>query len=599
MAKRSCWVHVCFAPLLIMLLELDCPARAQEAGVPYEVKIEGVDNDALRETLRAASALEAQKNRPPDSVFVLRRLAERDVVNLVQALRAQAYYGAVATAAMDESARPVKIVLQVHPGPQYVFEDVEIDYVERPENPAKPLPDVYDLTLSLYRPALTENILASQGELVLLLKERGFPYPEALQPRVTVDHATRGVRVVYPVRTGPVATFGKTEIEGNTTVREDFLRARIPWKWGDRFDSRLLDKYDKYLRDTGLFSVSGVNVVKHLDEQGRVPIAVDLRERAHRTLKRGISFQSDEGLGARVSWENRNLFGRGERLTLNAQASQLEYRIEALYAKAQFVRPDQTLGLQARVSEEDTDAYYARSASVSGSVERALTEHLSLGTGLGFRALNVRQFDEENTYNLVSAPSFFSADYHKGDPLNPEGGGRLALRLTPFLDVTNSGVSFLRSQITYSHYFKANETPRVILAGRINMGSILGGERDEIPAAERFYAGGGGSIRGYEYQKVGPLREDTPLGGRSLLEFSIEARTRISNRFGIVPFLDGGTVFESPYPTFGRTLRWGAGIGFRYFSPIGPIRFDVAVPLNRRSGIDEAFQIYISLGQAF
>jgi translocation and assembly module TamA len=138
-----------------------------------------------------------------------------------------------------------------------------------------------------------------------------------------------------------------------------------------------------------------------------------------------------------------------------------------------------------------------------------------------------------------------------------------------------------------------------VLAGRVNVGAIAGSQRNRIPADERFYAGGGGSIRGYEHQKVGPLRDDTPLGGRSLLEFSIEARTRISNRFGIVPFIDGGTVFESAYPTFGRTLRWGAGIGFRYFSPIGPIRFDVAVPLNRRSGIDKAFQIYISLGQAF
>jgi len=599
MTKRSCWAHVCFVPLLIMLLELDSPARAQEAQVPYEVKIEGVDNDGLRQALLAASALEVRKDRPPDSVLVLRRLAERDEVNLLRALRAQAYYGAEVTLVLDESARPVEIVMQVEPGRQYEFVDVEIDYVERPENPPQSLPDVYDLSLSLYRPALTNDILASQGELVTLLKERGFPYPETLQPRVTVDHATRGVHVVYPVRTGPVASFGKTEIEGNTAVRESFLRARIPWKRGDLFDSRLLDKYDKYLRDTGLFSASGVNVVEHLDEQGRVPIRVDLRERTHRTLTLGIRFQSDEGLGARVSWENRNLFGREEHLTLNGLVSQEEYTLEAIYMKPQFVRPDQVLRLQSKASEEDTEAYYARSASVSASVERALTERLSVGTGLGFRALNVRQFNEDNTYNLVSAPSFFNADFHKGDPLNPVGGWRLALRLTPFLDISNSGVSFLRSQVTYTHYVQVTETPRVVLAGRVNVGAIAGSQRNRIPADERFYAGGGGSIRGYEHQKVGPLRDDTPLGGRSLLEFSIEARTRISNRFGIVPFIDGGTVFESAYPTFGRTLRWGAGIGFRYFSPIGPIRFDVAVPLNRRSGIDKAFQIYISLGQAF
>lgn len=591
---------------LLFLFACGSAAAAEEAekagqapGLPYTVEIQGVENETLKTALRDASALVAREKRPPESTIVLRRLAERDVVNLLQALRARAYYGAQVEPELDESSRPIRAVLRVQPGPQYVIRNIQIEYLEPPANPPKPLPTAEDLGLSVDTPALAENILTAQGKLTGLLKERGFPYPDALEPVVTADHATQEVVVVYPVRPGPVARFDGTRISGNKTVREGFLRTQIPWEEGELFDERLLKEYDKYLRKTGLFSVSGVAAAKELDAQGRVPVLVNVRERARRTVKAGVSYGSDVGLGARAGWENRNLFGRAEDLNLNAKISQEEYTFEALLAKPQFLRPDQVLRLGAKLCQEDTDAYYAKSASVSALVERTLTERLKCGTGLAFRTLRVRQFDEENTYNLFSAPSFFSADRRKGDLLNPSGGGRLTVRLTPFVDVTSSGVAFLRSQVTYAHYLEVSKMPRLVLAGRVKAGSITGAARNEVPADERFYAGGGGSIRGYEYQKVGPLRDDTPLGGRSLFEVSLEARARISERFGIVPFVDGGSVFESAYPTFGRTLRWGAGLGFRYFSPIGPIRLDVAVPLNARANVDKAFQIYISLGQAF
>jgi len=121
----------------------------------------------------------------------------------------------------------------------------------------------------------------------------------------------------------------------------------------------------------------------------------------------------------------------------------------------------------------------------------------------------------------------------------------------------------------------------------------------DVPADERFYAGGGGSIRGYSYQSVGPLSGGDPVGGRSLLELSTELRLRLGERFGFVGFLDGGSAFGAAFPDFDEELLWGTGLGFRYFTAVGPLRLDFAVPLDRRHGIDDAFQVYISLGQAF
>ena len=159
---------------------------------------------------------------------------------------------------------------------------------------------------------------------------------------------------------------------------------------------------------------------------------------------------------------------------------------------------------------------------------------------------------------------------------------------------------FLSSLAGGSAYYAIDSEARFILAGRGRVGSIVGESTEDVPANKRFYAGGGGSVRGYEFQSVGPLdNDDDPLGGRSLIAVGAELRTRITDSIGLVPFVDGGTVYDSSYPDFDETFRWAAGLGLRYFTGFGPIRLDVAVPLNKRDDIDDDFEIYISFGQAF
>ncbi|HSR71931.1 MAG TPA: BamA/TamA family outer membrane protein, partial [Kiloniellales bacterium] len=188
----------------------------------------------------------------------------------------------------------------------------------------------------------------------------------------------------------------------------------------------------------------------------------------------------------------------------------------------------------------------------------------------------------------------------RDDLLDPTRGTRLSLTLTPYGGVGDQSLAFLRSTLGGTAYYAIDEGRRFVVAGRARLGSILGDDTEEIPANKRFYAGGGGSIRGYEFQKVGPLDENNePLGGRSLVELGVELRIRVTEEIGIVPFLDGGTVFDSPYPDFEEDLRWATGLGLRYFTAIGPLRLDVAVPLDKREGIDDDYQFYISLGQAF
>ena len=197
-------------------------------------------------------------------------------------------------------------------------------------------------------------------------------------------------------------------------------------------------------------------------------------------------------------------------------------------------------------------------------------------------------------YLTGALPSSLSYD-GSDDLLNPTRGYRLAARVSPELSLQGSAFGYVKAQVDGSTYVPLGG--RTVIAGRARFGSIIGASADRIAPTRRFYAGGGGSVRGYGYQKIGPLDVNgDPAGGRSLAEFSIEARVRFGD-FGVVPFLDAGNLYTAKLPSF-QHLRYGAGLGVRYYTSFGPIRVDVGTPINRRSG-DSRIAVYVSLGQAF
>jgi translocation and assembly module TamA len=217
---------------------------------------------------------------------------------------------------------------------------------------------------------------------------------------------------------------------------------------------------------------------------------------------------------------------------------------------------------------------------------------------MAFKASRVVQLEDEEHFSLVSLPMYMEWDT-SDDVLDPTRGGRLSLQLAPNQDIVETDLSFVKGLVTTSRYVQLSRVPSLVLAGKLALGAITGSERDAIPADERFYAGGGGSIRGYPYQTVGPIEQDEPLGGRSLLEISMEVRWKITEQFGLVAFWDGGSAFRGTRLDSGEDLRWGAGAGLRYFTSVGPLRLDIGIPLNRRPDVDDHFQLYVSLGQAF
>jgi translocation and assembly module TamA len=149
-----------------------------------------------------------------------------------------------------------------------------------------------------------------------------------------------------------------------------------------------------------------------------------------------------------------------------------------------------------------------------------------------------------------------------------------------------------------STYVALDAEARTVLAGRIGFGSIIGADLEDIPANRRFFAGGGGSVRGFAYKSLGPRLQGEPIGGRSLLEASLEARFKVTETIGIVPFVDLGSAFDTSIPTFRERIRVAGGIGLRYYTSFGPIRLDIATPLIREKGEGDV-AVYLGFGQAF
>ena len=567
-------------------------------SVPYEVEIRGVEDRTLRELLQEVSETRRLIDRPPPSLTRLRRRAEDDRARLQRALRSEGYYGATIDLSVDDAAHPVRIVFQVDPGPRYRLREVAIEVT--PPEADLPLPSRRELGIAPGTPAVAQTILDAETALVERARARGYALAEAGERRAVVDHDADAMDLTLRLVPGPLVSFGKIDVVGLKAVEPGFVERRLPWRPGDLITTKRLTEGQRALRETELFSTTRTRLGTTPDDQGRLPVTVAVTESKHRSIEVGGRYRTDEGPGGNVAWVHRNFFGRGERVRLELDASPIEGFLLGSFRKPDVWMRDLALLTEAELAFENPDAYDSRSATTSVGLERRFREGMTLVGGIAFTAERVKEASSgrDDTFGLVSLPVSFNWD-RSDDRLDPSRGGRLSVENEPFVDTFGSGLAFNKSSVAYTHYVQVLRRPRVVLAGRSAVGTLSGASRADVPANLRFYAGGGGSVRGFRFQEAGELNdENDPLGGRSLFEASGEVRARVTDTIGIVAFVDTGAAFTSRYPDFDDELRIGAGPGIRYFSGIGPIRLDVGFPVNRRDS-DDAFQLYISIGQAF
>jgi len=568
------------------------------AATPYSTSIEGPVAEDTLALLREFSDTIHLEDSPPASVIHLRRRVTRDQERFLSTLQSLGHYGAKVEASIENDDAPYRVRFQVEPGPAYRVGSIAVEAPDVPAD-AVPLPDGRRIGLATGDFAKASAILDAESQVSRIYQQQGYPFARAGERRMTVDHATREAHIVLVVESGPRAVFGAISIAGLEKVDESVVLQRIQWEEGESFDREKLRATQRALYDTGLFGLTSVTTADNVSPDGTLPLYIELTERKHRTYAIGLRFDTDQGVGAELSWEHRNMRRQGHKLRL---ATRLRTEVsEAIvgYHIDQFRRDDQRLVTTLRLAREDLDAYKSNLAYLSSLVERDVTPSLTVGAGVAVSFSDSSQGGRSRNHQFISLPMKADLD-RSNDLLNPTRGYRISARAEPFADVFKGDSLFLKSDLTFTHYLPINKDESWVLATRMRTGSIFGESLEGVPPPIRFFSGGGGSIRGFPYRTVSPLdATNTPVGGRSTLEAAVELRRRISETLGFVTFVDAGSAFESAWPDFDASVRYAAGIGFRYFTTIGPLRFDIAVPINRRKGIDDSFEFYLSIGQAF
>jgi translocation and assembly module TamA len=574
----------------------------------YSVVLEGitgVDNEP--EVVRAfdqQSALREGRGEAANAAQIDRR-SRADAELLAELLRSRGYYDAVVEPSIETAQGALTVFLNAKPGRQYTFQSVELPGLEAAGEEGETLRKSFAVHTG--DAVVAQDVINAGTALQVALGEQGFALAEIGEQRIDIDHRTHTASLVLPVAPGPLARFGQFRVSGRPPFSARHVATIARFDPGDPFKRSKVNDLRRALIATGLVASAEVKLTPSANWR-TVDVDVHLEPAPTHTVAGELGYGTGEGIRAEASWQDRNFINPEGALTLRGVAGTKEQLVAVELRRSNFRRRDQTIDIQALASNTEFDAYRAKTIRLSGYVERQsnIIWHKKWTYSLGVDVIGTDErgvFDDPATketrkFFITALPASLRYD-GSDDLLDPTTGFRLGGNISPEISAHGGSFTYARTQIDASAYHPLGG--RTVIAGRVRVGTILGAKSSIIAPSRRFYSGGGGSVRGYGYQRLGPRDVDgDPIGGRGLAEFALEARVRLNafgGNFGIVPFLDGGTLTTDVVPDVGN-WQFGAGIGMRYYSSFGPIRVDVGTPLNARSG-DARIAVVVSLGQAF
>ncbi len=579
------------------------------AETAYRVSFEGLPDmigDAFDTRFRILSVLE--EYRGDDANFAqIRRRAQSDAELVERLLRIEGYYDAVVQTRFDtDGAERVEVVIEVQAGPQYKLDAIALPGLE---NAVQPDPEKFRDIFGLQSGAVvnSDEIMSAIGRLNLAMVENGYAFAKSGEPELEIDHADRLGDLEVPVTPGGRFNFGSIVMPNTDLFDADHVQMIARFAPGDLYQASEVEDLRRALIATGLVSTISIDPVV-ADDPDKVDIAVDVTPAPLRTIAGELGYGTGEGARAEVSWEHRNFFPPEGLIRVTGVLATQEQSGSIAYRRNNFHRRDNVLNGRTALSVVDRPAFKAQTFSVAANIERSsnLIYQKRWSWSAGIELLASRETDVtgpagatgRDTYFIGSLPGLVTLDT-SDDLLDPTSGFRLSARIAPEASLQSGSFFYVRNQFDGSVYFPVSD--KIVLAGRARAGSIIGAGNNRIAPSRRLYAGGGGSVRGYGYQSIGPRdANNDPVGGRSLVEFSLEARVKtgfFGGNLGIVPFIDAGNVYTSSTPSLSG-MQYGAGLGVRYYSDFGPIRIDVGTPINPQPG-DSRIAVYVSLGQAF
>jgi translocation and assembly module TamA len=542
--------------------------------------------------------------RPVRSRFDARQRANTASGEAAAVLRSEGYYEFSVQPGLSDDAVAEPFV-DISIGPRFQVAEPRIEWVQ--PAPPETLQALGSSRLGLQpgQPARAIDVVSAEARVLSAIQKEGYADAFIGPREVIVDHADRTLRPTYRISAGGIVRLDRIRLETEGRTRGDWLASLAPWSPGVLYAPGTLSDLEKRLVETGVYDQVSVSLAspEAAGAEGLRNVVVNLVDRRPRRLEAGASYASSDGLGADMRWSHFNRFGFADTSAIFARASTIDSRLGAEISLPHWRRFRQSLNGYAAIYDRQTSAYDEAGLEIRADVERKRSDVSYVTVGAALEYTQTRERDPNyvalRTREQVIASLLGAVAYDQTDEiLDPRSGWRVDLRAEPTVLTGSVTLSYVKVSLQGSAYLPFGSDRHTILAGRAKIGSILGGTQTGVPASRRFYAGGGGSVRGYVYQGIGPhFPDNTPAGGLSLTEISAEVRHDLSSQWGVVAFVDAGAVGESQTSDF-ADLSVGVGLGVRYNLGFGPIRFDLAVPLNRRSD-DPSYQIYVSIGQAF
>lgn len=573
--------------------------------------VAGGDKD-VGATLRGASLLLALESREADDVFAA-ALAEYG--RLIGALYAQGHYSpvisvkidgreAASIAPLDAPDRIGRISVTVDPGPVFRFGQTGLD----------PLAPGTDLPSAFRTGEVAESgvVKAAVGAGVEGWRDLGHAKAKVAGQRVVADHPKSKLDVDVDLTPGPRLRFGEVTITGNERTRTNRVRKIAGVPVGERFSPAELERAANRLRRTGTFSSVSITEDEAITSPDLLGTTIAVVEEKPRRLSFGAELSSLDGLDLSASWMHRNLFGGAEKFQIEGEVSQIgaqgsgvDYRIGVSIERPATLTPDTTLRFSAEYGHLDETFYKADGFEVSIGFSHIFSDTLTGRIDIGYEHIDGTVYSLAKAplgtfrYQTLTLPIGLTWD-RRDSKTDATSGFYVDAEVKPFFGfgTTGSGVRAF-GDLRYYRGFGAEKS--FVLAGRLQVGALFGPQLLDAPRDDLFLSGGGGTVRGQPYQSLGVTipsgGTSYTVGGNRFLAASLEARMKVTESIGVVGFLDAGRVDRDAF--FGADGDWhaGAGVGVRYDTGIGPIRLDIAAPVQGKTG--KGVQLYVGLGQAF
>lgn len=561
-----------FIPLYLMLVTF---------SFGYEIQISGPISEEIKSKLEASSYLCLNQDKSPTSLPALEQRVNTDKKNLLKLMHYEGFFDSHIDVDYGGVFPTTSLKISVDPGQPYRFGQITIEGSDLPILPTQ-----------LPKKVSGETIAFVEKQCLASLKQQGYPFSDLIEKKALIHQETKTCDVTYHFKQGPKAYFGALHLEGLQNVGRNVILKKVLWKENDPYNPTALEQTTKELEKTGLFSLVMVQIGKE-EEASNLPVTIHVMETKHRHITAGLNYSTDHLIGVESTWIHDNFSGKGDKMSLTLEGSIYEQKGKVCYEYPSFFSNNQVLAAGGELKRKKTPGFEER--------EIALFARSRLDQGLSSLSYGL-QYEMSITgkvspYYLLSMPIYWSYNPYVHDFFSLKPFCRY--HFTPYCDLAEKGNFFCKNELSLGQMVPLQSKQRFYIYGVCSFSSIIGQDLNKIPLPKRIYGGSGSHLKGYKYMTIAPYENGSVVGGYSSTLMQLEGYLKCFENFYLSPFFAAGNVYNTSFFDLRKKPLRSVGIGGCYLSSYGPFRIDVGIPLDRRQGIDEPFQLYFSFGQRF